>query len=446
MFDLADTIVAPATGLGESAIAIVRLSGPRAVQIVDSFVALRSGRSLESVKARRLLACVVLSGDEIVDHALCVRFTASASYTGEEMVELHLHGNPLIVDIVLRRAVEGGARLASAGEFSRRAFVHGKLDLTEIEGLGASIRAESERALYLSQRQLHGELASVFGRFRSDVVRLLGLLELELDFAVDGYSLAARDEICGVVDSMVIATEQLLASYRSGERLRRGPRVLLLGRPNAGKSSLFNALLGFSRALVSPVAGTTRDYVEERISHNGVVIHLVDTAGLRETDDSIESAGVRLSVGLVGVVDRVLYLVDSSESKIDADDTVLSSVVRDSGVLFTRVLTKSDIGVVPQEAVSCSVFNRSSIDALLDLVIAEYSTDITSSLTLLSRRQFDLVSTLRERLLGCEWRREDPELLSYDLRSVLGPLDSLSGAVSSEEVLNEIFAAFCIGK
>jgi tRNA modification GTPase len=446
MPDLNDTIVAPATVPGESAVAIVRLSGPRATDVVDGFASLRSGASVGTLKPRRLVSCVLRNGDEIFDHSLCVRFAAPASFTGEDMIELHVHGNPVIVDLTLRAAVDRGARLASAGEFSRRAFVNGKMDLTQVEGLGAVIRAESERAVYLSQRQLHGELSSAFADVRASLVRLLGLLELELDFADDGYLFVDREGVRELVRSLSSLVDRLLVSYGSGDRLRRGPRILLIGLPNAGKSSLFNALVGFARTLVSPVAGTTRDYIEERVSHSGVVCHLIDTAGLRETVDTTEAAGVRLSEHLIGVADHVLFLIDSSTP--DSESVLLCSQLeaRHAGTRFHRVYTKSDIGSPPSGHLACSVFDPGSVRSVLDSVVSGYTSELSSSLLLLTRRQFDLLQSLSRHLLDADWGAQDSELLAYDLRSVLLPLDELSGAVTSNDVLNGIFDSFCIGK
>ncbi|MEP7217526.1 MAG: tRNA uridine-5-carboxymethylaminomethyl(34) synthesis GTPase MnmE, partial [Bacteroidota bacterium] len=340
---LQDTIVARATPPGNGGVGIVRLSGSGAVDLVERFFRPVTGGSLSAVPPRYMVHGTITSDGDIVDRCLVVRFEGPASFTGEDVVELHLHGNQVIIDQVLQLSVACGARPATAGEFSRRAFINGKMDLVQVEALGDLIAAESEQALYISQRQFHGEFRRKLEAFRGSLVTTLAALELELDFVEDGYHFASDDELQSLLRDLGDFCDGLLSSYHLGNRLRKGPRVLLLGKPNAGKSSLFNAFLGYSRSLVSAQAGTTRDYIEELIHYRGIAFHLIDTAGLRETVDAIEAEGVGYARDLIALSDHIFYLIDSSdtssiEDELAAVDTLCRSHPQSWIVpIFTKV-------------------------------------------------------------------------------------------------------------
>ncbi len=453
-------IVARATPLGEGAIAVVRLSGPGVFHIADTVFFPENGRPLSTAPQRSMVYGRLVDGQRILDRPLAVRFVAPYSFTGEDMIEFHLHGNPLIVEAVLRLCIDAGCRLALPGEFSRRAFLNGKMDLAQAEGLAEVIRAESDAALDLAQRQLGGELSRRFQGFRQAIVEFLALMELELDFVQEGYELLDTDRLLATLNELRHQVAELLASYRTGDRLRRGPRILLLGRPNAGKSSLFNAILGYSRALVSDVPGTTRDYIEERLLHRGVVLHFLDSAGIRETTDAIESEGVARAHDLIPLADHILYLIDGTLSDADRTNEFLY-IDRLSRAFpeprFIPVLTKSDLGTVNSVDFAVSVFQRHSIEALLDNMTELYTAAQTSRLLLLSQRQFFLLRSIDSILKEILQPITDShaaslpselftELISTDLRSLLQPLSELTGETTNEDVLDAVFSSFCIGK
>ncbi|MCB0710790.1 MAG: tRNA uridine-5-carboxymethylaminomethyl(34) synthesis GTPase MnmE [Ignavibacteriae bacterium] len=443
-------IVARATPLGEGAIAIVRLSGSGVFEITDQLFFPDRGGLFSTVPERTMSIGRLVDGDRSLDHPLAVRFQAPRSYTGEDMVELHLHGNPLIVDSTLQLFLRKGCRLAEPGEFSRRAFLNGKMDLAQAEGLADLIRAESDIALDLAQQQLGGELSRRFSHFRHEIVDFLALIELELDFVQEGYELLDYEKLSSTLQSLLSDIRDLLVSYRTGDLLRRGPRILLLGRPNAGKSSLFNAILGYSRSLVSSQPGTTRDYVEERIFYRGVVLHFLDSAGIRETDDDLEAQGVSFATNLIPLADHVLYLIDSSlpESTLATEDNHFISLSQKySQSHFLKVYSKQDIGVSIDTAHSVSVFDRLSVEHLLDSLIAQYSTHKTDSLILLTQRQHQKLLAIESFLSSISNVTDTPtELLATDLRAILQPLSELTGAVTNEDILDAVFSGFCIGK
>ncbi len=443
-----DTIVARATPFGSGGVGIVRLSGANAAAIVGSFLRLPGDRSVCDVPPRYMETAAVIDADTVLDRCLVVRFEGPRSFTGEDVVELHLHGNMLIVDEVIRLAVSHGARPADPGEFTRRAFLNGKLDLTQVEGLAEVISAESQQAVHLAQRQLHGDLRRRLDAFRDRTISVLARLELELDFVEEGYEFASSSEVAALVGELRSFAADLLAGLESGVRLRRGPRILLLGRPNAGKSSLFNALVGYSRAIVSPVAGTTRDYIEERITHGGLVFHIVDTAGLRSTSDSIESAGIARAEDLSVVSDMILYLIDSRSEDLDEERRMVDDLARRTGVAVTPVLTKMDlVHMVWSGRIHTSVHDPASIRALLDHLVASYAVDTTERIALINERQASLLQRIVDILDAIPGPEELPtELLSTELRALLQPLSELTGATVNEHILNSIFSSFCIGK
>lgn len=445
MYDWEHTIVARITALGHGAVGIVRLSGHEAYSIADWFVRVERYDSLRDVPARQFANAVAIIDDAVWDRCLVVRFGAPRSFTGEDVVEIHLHGNPLILDRVIECAVSHGARPAGPGEFTMRAVLNGKLDLLQAEAVGEAIAAESAAAVTIAQRQLGGELSRQFHELRDRVVHAVARLELGLDFVEEGYSFLSDEEVGKLVDDVRHQVDALLRNFRSGARLRRGPRVVLLGRPNAGKSSFFNAVLGYSRALVSDRAGTTRDYLEERLVYGDVILHLVDTAGLREATDIVEAAGVQQTLLVAGEVDLALYLVDASDksavaASVDEIDAIHAMY---ADIPLVRVFTKRDVRSA--DGLSCSVEDPDSIDHVLGEIVRLTSRNAVGANALVTERQ---ATSLREMkiILDRIDTRTETEVLSVDLRSLLDPLSSIVGEISNEHVLDAVFRDFCIGK
>jgi tRNA modification GTPase len=450
MRDWEGTIVARITPLGYGGVGVVRLSGADAFVIVDRFVRVSGSASIRGVPPRYMVPAVIESGGEVWDRGLAVRFQSPRSFTGEDVVELHLHGNPLIVDRVVELAQRAGARVAQAGEFTMRAVLNGKLDLIQAEAVGETIAAESADAVRIAQRQLGGELSARLNTLRQRVVDAIARLELELDFSEEGYAFLGSDELDRLLSALRDEVETLLRNFRSGARLRLGPRVLLLGRPNAGKSSFFNAVLGYSRALVSDVAGTTRDYLEERLVHRGLVLHLVDTAGLRSTEDELEAEGVRRAWSLAADADFALYLVDALDpSAVAASGSELDEFrAAYPDVPVARVWTKvdsNDIGLADRSGLSVTISDSATIDRVLDHVAGVCRPALTDMAALVTERQAALLEEMRAALVGID-RSVDQELIAADLRLLLGPLSRLVGEVSNEDVLDSVFRNFCIGK
>jgi len=448
--NLNDTIVALATAVGESAIAVVRMSGAEAFAITDTFFRSSFHRSIEDAPARTVLLGTIECEGQVLDNCLVLPFHAPNSYTGEHIVEFHLHGNPVIVERMISLAVAFGARAATPGEFTRRAFVNGKMDLIQAESVAAIIAGESQQAVFLAQRQHQGQIGHRLMDFRASIITTLSRLELELDFVEDGYSFLSVDETRVMLEEMIEFVEGVLSGFPVVDRLVRGPRILLLGRPNAGKSSLFNALLGYSRALVSPVEGTTRDYLEERVTYSGLTFRIMDTAGIRHVEDDVESEGIQKARELVELSDLVLYLIDSSDPSIASSEVaeMQKLMATHTTVPFLTVWSKWDLRCVfPLNGIRISVNDSTTLSTLLDRLVQQFSVSRTGELALLNRRQYNLLSTCLMNLRSAVSAFDAPtEVLSAELRTILYPLGELTGEIANEEILNSVFSSFCIGK
>lgn len=398
--------------------------------------------------------CFVLVNNEQIDNCLVVRFQAPYSFTGENVVELHLHGNPFLVDLIIQIAVDYGARLAKPGEFTKQSFLNGKIDLTQVEALAFLIQSESQQALIISQKQYNGELNTKLISFREQIIQILSYIELELDFVEDGYSFSNSDVLDKLLSDLKLFCTSLLLSYNSSNWISQGPRILLMGRPNAGKSSLFNSFLGYSRSLVSTQAGTTRDYIEEKIIYNGLSMRFIDTAGIRQTTDHIESEGVRLAQELISMSDHVIYLIDSSD-KLNLKSEILNFTtltIQYPVIKFKIVFTKSDLLLENQkqnlvfDCIYCSIYKTESIIGLLNYLFNNYSINNTEQIALLNQRQFLIIKGIENHLVGLSVDLKNSELLSADLRYILMLISELTGETSNEDILNNIFSSFCIGK
>ncbi|MDQ1693880.1 MAG: tRNA modification GTPase, partial [Acidobacteriaceae bacterium] len=302
-----DTIVAIATPPGRGGIGIVRLSGPAALQLLSSHLLLRT--PLEHARARY---CTLLDSGVRLDEAVATFFAGPHSYTGEDVLELAAHGSPVILDLLVRRAIEAGARLARPGEFTQRSFLNGRLDLTQAEAVRDLIEAETLYQVRVAAEQLGGALSGRVAPVKEQLLELIALLEAGIDFAEDDIEVTADAESLRRLDALDVSLAPIARSYGEGRLVHNGLTMAIVGRPNAGKSSLFNRLVERERAIVTPTPGTTRDLVTERISLGGIPLELVDTAGLRETHDEVESHGIARTHSAMADADLVLLLVDAA--------------------------------------------------------------------------------------------------------------------------------------
>ena len=425
-----DTIFALASAPGRAGVSVIRISGPGAFPALSRF-------GLTAPEPRAAALRLLRDGEDVVDQALILAFPGPASFTGEDVVELHLHGSPAIVTSVLRMLSEvDGARMAEAGEFTRRALENGKMDLAQVEGLADLIDSETEAQRRQAQRVFSGKLGEVVHGWRRDLIRAAALLEAVIDFADEDVPVDVRPEVHELLDGVAESLETQARGAAVAERVRQGFEVAILGAPNAGKSTLLNALAGREAAITSAVAGTTRDVIEVRMDLNGLPVTLLDTAGLRETEDQVESIGIARAKARAEDADLRIYLLEPGEDpRIDLreDDIVLQG--------------KADLTGDPE---GISGATGQGIDRLVTRLTDVFSQ--RSALVATATRERHRVAILRALydLAQARAMLRDPayseDLIAEELRSAIRALDSLVGIVDVETLLGEIFSSFCIGK
>ena len=452
-----DVIAAIATGLIPGGIGIVRISGPGAVETAEKITEIK-GVKLSEAKPRHLYYGYVRDGEKRLDEALIAVMRAPHSYTAEDTVELQCHGGPLVLKRVLAAAIGAGARLAEPGEFSKRAFLNGRLDLSEAEAVMDLIRAENDFARETALSQLGGSLSDKVRSLRGQILEETAFIEAALDdpehISLDGYP----EELRPKLQKMTEAVEALLAGSENGRRLADGIPTAILGRPNVGKSSLLNALLGEERAIVTPVAGTTRDTIEETLRLGDVVLHLADTAGLRETGDEVEKIGVERAEQKARESELILYVLDGSEGLGDRDRKALAEL---KGRECFILINKSDL---PQVLDLETVEKETGIETLRISAktgegIRELQEAVERRFLFGEIRQQPLVVTnlrhqalLREALDALRKVQESLELgmpedfFSVDFMEAYRSLGLILGEEADEDLINEIFGKFCLGK
>jgi tRNA modification GTPase len=461
-----DVIAAVATAPGEGAIGIIRVSGAGAISLVDRIF--RGGRKTLADAPGYTIhhGRVVGSTGEEVDEVLAAVFRAPHSYTGEEAVELSCHGGRVVTGAVLAAVLRAGARSAEPGEFTRRAFLNGKMDLTQAEAVADLIAARSERARAVSVAQLEGKLGTRVRELRERLLALCALLELDLDFSEEGLDLLSREETEKRITGVAEIVAGMIRSYTIGSLARDGVSVVLAGRPNAGKSSLFNLLLQEERSIVTPVPGTTRDAIEESLTLGGILFRLTDTAGIRGSSDSVEAEGVERAKARVRAAE-VILLVEDLDSGVETEEIegVLSGLLTRQHLVVA--LNKCDLvadSAAREEAVAERFAGRGTRlvrtsartgegiselrRALFESVIAE-SVEPPEGVVVTSQRHLGALERGRGMLLSAlaglaEGRTN--EFIALDVREAVGALGEITGEVTSEEILQGIFARFCIGK
>jgi tRNA modification GTPase len=450
-----DTIAAISTPPGRGGIGIVRLSGPQAAEIGAQLVRLR--QPLEHGRAR--LADVLDADDtsaERIDEAVVTYFAAPNSYTGEELVEIAAHGSPVVLDLLLRRAMGLGARLAEPGEFTQRAFLAEKIDLTQAEAVRDLIDAQTLTQARAAASQMGGALSRRVGPVKQDLVELIALLEAGIDFAEDDIDVTGADEIARRIAELSLPLQALEASFARGRIMHDGLTLAIVGRPNAGKSSLFNQLVERDRAIVTETPGTTRDTVSERIALDGIPLELVDTAGLREAREEAERMGISRSREALADAALVLIVLDSTQPLNEEERELLRAV---EGRAALIAMNKNDLAREPATRIT-EIGNLSIVatSALTGEGIAELRERIVALATggaasepgmLTSLRHHQAVTTAISALRDAARANESGiphEMILLDVYRALWALDSLTGQTTSDDILNLIFSTFCIGK
>ena len=450
-----DTIVALATPHGMGAIGVIRVSGEKAIDIVNN---LFPSKDLSAQASHTLHVGYLHFGQQLLDEVVISLYKAPRSYTGENVVEISCHGSPFIQEQIIAAITASGARLARPGEFTQRAFLKGKMDLTQAEAVADLIASNTEASRKTAIHNMRGGFSEVLKKLREQLIQFSALIELELDFSQEDVAFADRTQLYALVTEAVGMVDQLVQSFRLGNVIKQGVSVAIVGKPNAGKSTLLNALLNENRAIVSEIAGTTRDTIEEVLNIHGILFRLIDTAGMRDSSDVIENIGVARSREKMREADVVLYLFDALTetqaaveaallelrevnpsyvavgNKMDGDDTAaLQQKFAGDDLLFIAAKTGEGLDVLKQRLV----------DKVLQGNVHTESTVVTNARHYQALQQVaaslqDIRKGLDEKITG--------DLLALDIRSCLHFLGEITGEVTNEDRLDFIFSKFCIGK
>lgn len=455
MMHAADTICAPATSAGTGAIAVIRVSGPDALAAVDRVVAFRSGT------AAAAKGYTVKFGNAAgLDDVLVSIFRAPRSYTGEDAAEISCHASPYIVGALLDKLTEAGCRLAEPGEFTRRAYVNGKMDLAQAEAVADVIAASSAAQHRVAMNQLRGGYSAELRGLRGQLLELASLLELELDFSEEDVEFADRSRLRALLDTACSHCRQLADSFRLGNAIKNGVPVAIVGAPNSGKSTLLNALLRDDRAIVSDIPGTTRDTVEETCVIGGVLFRFIDTAGIREASDEVERLGIERTFRKIGEAEIVLGVVDASmpQEAVSAAISEIASRIDPARQKLLILLNKADKADGPlscnserseESVLRISAKHGAGLEELRAALAARAGVASATGTLVTNARH---AAALREAAASLSAvsdgldRGIPSDLLAEDLRAALTSLGTITGLITTDEVLGEIFSKFCIGK
>ena len=441
------TICAISTPFGSGGIAVVRVSGESAIKIVDGLF--RGRKSLNDAKAYTVHYGEIVKEQEVLDQVLVSVFRAPHSFTGEDVVEVACHGSVYIQQTLLQWLVDAGCQLAKAGEFTQRAFLNGKMDLTEAEAVADLIAAQTKAEKDLALSQLRGGISNELANLRERLLTITSLIELELDFADhEELEFADRSELNKLADEIDTKIKRLLGSFKTGNAIKQGIPVAIIGAPNVGKSTLLNALLGEERAIVSDIQGTTRDTVEDTLVIGGMLFRFIDTAGMRETEDRVENMGIERSKQAAQKAMVIIHLQDA----VAPVDT-LSQLTDVADKKIIQVYNKVDLVdafAVEEGSIAISA-KRGDIAQLKDELVrfAEEQCNMQNAVTISSTRHYEaLVRALEaiKRVQDGLLLQISGEFLSMDLQDCLDALGEITGQITSQEVLNNIFSKFCIGK
>lgn len=460
---MSDTIAAIATPGQPSAIGILRLSGPDTCAALDAVFRAKNGRPAAQQRPRAMVLGELLDETgQVIDSVLCVRFPAPHSYTGEDCAELHCHGSPIVLDTGLRALFAAGCRQAGPGEFTKRAFLNGQLDLLQAESVADLIDAETAQQAHNAVCQLDGALSRTVARIYDGLMDMAARFYAVVDYPDEDIEDLQREQMLDTLRRAQNDLEALVAGFSRGRLLKLGVPTVLLGKPNAGKSSLLNALLGYDRAIVTDIAGTTRDTVEEKVTVGGVLLRLIDTAGIRETDDAVERLGVERSRRAVESADLVIVVADGSHTPLTVEPDILALAARAphwilaiskddrNPAVKTAVWRLPDGAPAPEHLVSFNSVMPGGLDALIDTIGDCFPAGVPAGGTLLTNaRQAEAV----DRALNAVRAAHEaltagltPDVVLTEAEGALDALGELTGRTAREDMVTRIFERFCVGK
>lgn len=451
IFD-SDTIAAISTGMGSAGIGIIRISGPNAINIADNIFKSVSGTTVKEAQSQKLYYGHILEPDtkNTIDEVLVTLMRGPHSYTAEDVVEINCHGGIVPTRKILDLVLTNGARPAEPGEFTKRAFLNGRIDLTQAESVMDVIGAKSEKALEISVNQLRGSLKKRLKNIDQNLIDLMVLIESNLDYPEYEIEEITKTKVLSLIEKSLKEIKRLLEQSQNSAVLRNGVKTVILGKPNVGKSSLLNLLLDDERAIVTEIPGTTRDIIQESLVIDSVPFIMIDTAGIRETDNRVEKIGVEKSLKLAKEADLVLFLRDASNELTEDERTLIESLDKDKTILIAN---KSDLNLIDDDRWhQLSVKTEQGFDKLRDLMVDLVMTgqvEGNENSVLLNDRQLNLLKQVNQKLLDAREAVEldiPEEVYSIDIVDALESLRAITGESLGNDVLDTIFERFCIGK
>jgi tRNA modification GTPase len=465
-----DTIVALATPSGAGAIAVIRLSGKEAISIAAEVFQSVSGKDISKQRTHTIHLGHIVSEGKIYDQVLLSIFKGPNSYTGEHVVEISCHGSTFIQQQIIQLLLRKGAKMAQAGEFTLRAFLNGKLDLSQAEAVADLIASDNEASHQIAMQQMRGGFSNEIAKLREELLNFASLIELELDFAEEDVEFADRSAFHELLNRIEFVLKRLIDSFAVGNVIKNGIPVAIVGEPNVGKSTLLNALLNEERAIVSDIAGTTRDTIEDELVINGIGFRFIDTAGIRETKDVVESIGIQKTFEKMEQAQVVLFLVDSSQFTVDSIENLKIEIEKVKNKYPTKaivaiinkvdLLSEEDVKGIQEQLSTFDVqLSTIFISAKQNIGIDELKNELLSFVNtgalrnnetiVTNTRHYDSLLKALEEIQKVKWGLEShlsSDLIAIDIRSALHFFGEITGEVTNDELLGNIFANFCIGK
>lgn len=455
-----DTIAAIGTALSNSGISIIRISGKDSINIIRKIFVSNS-----KIMPNNIIYGKIVENGKVVDTVLVSYFKNPKSYTGEDVCEINCHGGVQITREILQLVLANGARLAEPGEFSKRAFLNGKMDLTKAEAVINLINSKNTTQARIAANNLEGDLYKKIKEVREELIELMAHIEVSVDYPEYDYDEVENDNVISLLNKKIIEINNILSTYEQGKYIKDGVNVVILGKPNVGKSSLLNTLSRSQKAIVTEIPGTTRDVIEERINIGNVILNLSDTAGIRKTDDFVEKIGVKRSIEKIDEADLVIYLLNV-ESDIDDEDKEILSKIQNKGIKLITVINKIDkeqklkfddildelkrFGI--NEVIKMSVLNNEGIDELKNKIEEIFNTndlDFENELIITNERHRDLLNKSKEYLEIAKKEIENNEpidIVSIVIKNATKSLGEIIGADVNQDIVNKIFEKFCLGK
>ena len=455
MFDN-QNIIALATPQGNGAIGVIRISGPDAITLTSNHFKSKSGKPLTQSKTHSIHLGDLTFHGEILDEVLVSIFKEPKSYTGENVVEISCHGSEYIQQKIIQGFLSDSCRLAKEGEFTLRAFLNGKMDLSQAEGVADLIASKSAASHQIALNQMRGHYSNEIKVLRQELLNLASLMELELDFSEEDVEFANRDQLYKLLEIIEKKLNPLIQSFEYGYAVKKGIPVAILGKPNAGKSTLLNAIAGEEKAIVSEIAGTTRDVIEDEVVYKGLVFRFLDTAGLRETSDVVEKIGIEKTKEKAHHSSYIILLIDCRDQG-ESDFDFLKDKIAENKLI--KVYNKIDLISTDElstikaenpEAIFISSLNKIGVWDILDKILdLNFNSQIDGQVVISNLRHFESLKAAKEAILTAKKGLQNElstDLLSIDIREVLNHLGSITGEVTNDELLGNIFSNFCIGK